>query len=301
MFSLFKKKYTVVVHDGSFHSDEILGCAIMSIYLKGRMRIVRTRDPHIISGADYVLDVGGVYNHDMHMYDHHQTEGAGVRDNGIPYATAGLIWKHYGRQIVKNEDLWNSIDRKLVQPIDAVDNGVDLIETKFDGVYPYGLHQIVATRRPTWREEGDINMDKEFAHLVEFFKDILKRELEIERDKMLANKEVAKAVEVSPYESIVVLHENFPFEEALRDYPNILFVVSPRLDGTWRVAGVQKEKDSFELRKPLPHAWAGLRGQALQMITGEPKARFCHRALFLAVAEDKDTALRLAKKALILE
>ena len=298
---LFHKKQTVVVHDGSFHADEIFGCAVMSIYLKGRMRIVRTRDPHIISNADFTLDVGGVYNHETRMYDHHQSEGAGIRDNGIPYATAGLIWKHYGRQIVKNEELWNKIDQKLVQPIDAVDNGVDLVAPQFEGVYPYGLHQIVATRRPTWREEGDINMDKEFLHLVEFFKDILKRELEIERDKMIAKKEVAKAVEVSPYEAIVVLHENFPFEEALSEYPNILFVVSPRLDGTWRVAGVQKQRDSFDLRKPLPSAWAGLRGQALQMITGEPKARFCHRALFLAVADDKDTALRLAKKALILE
>jgi uncharacterized UPF0160 family protein len=298
---LFGKKYTVAVHDGKFHADEIFACAVMDIYLKGRMRVIRTRDEDLIEKADYILDVGGEYDHDARMYDHHQKEGAGVRDNGIPYATAGLIWKHYGKKIIKNEELWQIIDKKMVQPIDASDNGVDLVSSNFTDVFPYGISSVINTRRPTWREEGQIDLDKEFLSLVSFFKDLLKRELEIGRDFLIARKEIINAVEVSEYKNFIILNENLPFEDALDDYPEVLFVVSPRADGTWRISGVRKNKHSFERRKDLPSSWGGLRGEALQKMTGEKNVQFCHRGLFLLVANDKETAIRLVKKSLILE
>ncbi len=299
--NLFKRKATVIVHDGGFHTDEIFACAVLDLYFKGALKVVRTRDEAIIAEGEYVLDVGGIYDHDLKRYDHHQPEGAGTRDNGIPYATAGLIWLHYGKKLIKSEELWSIIDSKLVQPIDAVDNGVDIYDQKFPGVYPYSLQTIVGSRLPTWREEGQIDLDQEFLTLVDFMKDLLTRELEIARDNLLAKREVSQAVTESPYESIVVLEENYPFEETLGLFPHILFVVSPRSDGSWRVAGIRDNMGNFDsIRRRLPETWAGLRGQALKTITGEAGARFCHSKRFLCIAEDRDSAIRLAKKALIL-
>lgn len=299
MFNLFKKKYTIVVHDGRFHTDEIFGCAVMDIFLRGNIKIIRTRDESIIGKGDYVLDVGGVYDHDSHLYDHHQAGGAGARSNTIPYATAGLIWLHYGKKIIKNEELWNMIDTKLVQPIDAIDNGVDIADSKFHNVYPYSLQSIVSSRMPTWREEDEIDLDTEFLSLVDFVKEILKRELEIGRDMLLAKKEVIKSISHSEHPNIIVLDKNYPFDETLQLYPDISFVVSPRSDGSWRIAGVRNDLSTFDsLRKKLPAPWAGLRGEALKKITGESGARFCHNKLFLCVADTKESAIRLAKMAL---
>lgn len=299
--NLFKRKSKVIVHDGGFHTDEIFACAVLDIYLKGNMKIIRTRDEAVIETGDYVLDVGGVYDHRTQRYDHHQPEGAGARENGIPYATAGLIWLHYGKKLIKSEELWNIIDAKLVQPIDAIDNGVNLSESKFPGIYPYSLQSIVGSRMPTWREEGTIDVDHEFLVLVDFMKDILTRELEIARDNLLSKREVAQAVALTPYEGIVILDENYPFEETLALYPDVLFVVSPRSDGSWRVAGIRDNMGNFDsLRKKLPETWAGHRGEALQEITGEPGARFCHSKRFLCVAENKESAIKLARKALTL-
>jgi uncharacterized UPF0160 family protein len=299
MFNFFKKKYTVVTHDGRFHADEIFACAVLDIFLKGNIKVIRTREEDIINNADFVLDVGGVYDHQSRRYDHHQSEGAGERANGIPYATAGLIWLHYGKKIIKSEELWLALDSKLVQPIDAIDNGVDLTQSKFQNIYPYSLQSIVSSRMPTWREEFEVDINTEFASLVDFMKEIIKRELEIARDMLLAKKEVIRAIEDSDHQNILVLNKNYPFDETLQSYPNITFVISPRPDGSWRVAGVRNDLSTFDsLRMKLPSSWGGLRGEALKRISGENGARFCHNKLFLCVADNKESAIRLAKKAL---
>ncbi len=123
MFKIFSPKKTIVVHDGAFHADEICACAILSIIEDDRIKIIRSRDEHIAEKADYVLDVGGIYDHQKQRYDHHQNGGAGKRENGLEYATAGLVWKHYGKFLVKSDELFNRIDEQLIQPIDMIDNG----------------------------------------------------------------------------------------------------------------------------------------------------------------------------------
>ena len=41
------------------------------------------------------LDVGGSYDAEARIFDHHQ-RGAPLRPDGQPYSSFGLIWKHYG-------------------------------------------------------------------------------------------------------------------------------------------------------------------------------------------------------------
>ena len=87
---------TVVTHSGNFHGDDVFAVAAFQLLLGvDEVQVIRTRDDATIEKGDYVVDVGGVYDHEQNRYDHHQP-GAPVRENGIPYAAFGLMWKHYG-------------------------------------------------------------------------------------------------------------------------------------------------------------------------------------------------------------
>src|SRR4051812_33272402 len=87
----------LVTHSGGFHADELLSSVILT-RLFPQARIVRSRAPEWITpGSDRIIyDVGGAYGADMRIFDHHQ-RGAPLREDGQPYSSFGLIWKHYGR------------------------------------------------------------------------------------------------------------------------------------------------------------------------------------------------------------
>src|SRR5690554_5270603 len=77
-------------HSGKFHSDDVFSAALLT-YLNPNIDIIRDYDiPEDFEGI--VFDIGGG------KFDHHQ-EGALVRDNGIPYAAFGLLWKEFGTLI----------------------------------------------------------------------------------------------------------------------------------------------------------------------------------------------------------
>jgi hypothetical protein len=54
---------TIATHSGSFHCDEALGCYLLRQTDEfAGARIVRSRDPEVLKGADVVIDVGAVYD-----------------------------------------------------------------------------------------------------------------------------------------------------------------------------------------------------------------------------------------------
>lgn len=71
-----KKMNTLKVigtHDGKFHCDEVLACAMLKLLPEYKDAIVkRSRDPVILDSCDIVVDVGGVFDPTIHRYDHHQ-------------------------------------------------------------------------------------------------------------------------------------------------------------------------------------------------------------------------------------
>src|SRR5437764_1161911 len=95
---------TIVAHNGNFHADDVFAVATVLLVLERSdfpawrqaiPKIIRTRDPKTIEKADFVVDVGGVYDAENNRFDHHQAGGAGTRANGIPYASFGLVWKKF--------------------------------------------------------------------------------------------------------------------------------------------------------------------------------------------------------------
>src|SRR3989338_10239311 len=106
----------LITHNGSFHTDDIFAAATLSLLLEKKgepFEIIRTRDEEIIKSADYVFDVGGIYEREKNRFDHHQPGGAGRRvlsgvegeKFGIEYSSFGLVWEKFGVDLAGNKEV----------------------------------------------------------------------------------------------------------------------------------------------------------------------------------------------------
>ncbi|MFT7328374.1 MAG: uncharacterized UPF0160 family protein [Crocinitomicaceae bacterium] len=304
MINLFKKKKTIVAHSGSFHADDIFACATLGLHLDREnipYRIIRTRDEDVITSADYVVDVGGIHDEEIERYDHHQSGGAGKRDNGIPYASFGLVWKKYGPLLCNDLNIFSDIDRRIVQPIDAIDNGISISEPVECGLCEYGIYGIVGAYQNTWKEAGDIKKQyNNFVVLVDFFKKIISRELERSMHRLEMVDVIQEIYDTATEKKILEIPYHVgvsPLIQVLDKHKEVMFIVC-RSNTNWKALAMRKEACSFENRKSFPELWAGKRGNQLAEITGVEDALFCHNAMFMAVAGSKEGAMKLAKLAL---
>src|SRR3989338_10478532 len=170
-------KVKIVTHNASFHTDDVFAVATLQIFLKDvATEVIRTRDPEIIKTSDFIVDVGGIHDEKLKRFDHHQFGGAGERENKIPYASFGLVWKAYGEKITGNKSIADSIDKKLVQYVDAIDNGIDVSKSIFPDVDPYIIQNIAFAFSPTWKEKNYDTLEA-FNTLVSLAKKLLEREI----------------------------------------------------------------------------------------------------------------------------
>jgi uncharacterized UPF0160 family protein len=285
---------TVATHSGKFHADDVFAVATLKIYSHGNLKVMRTRDQQTIEKADWVVDVGNVYNRKKNRFDHHQPKGAGKRKNGVPYASFGLVWKKYGKSLCGSKKVADYIDKKLVQQIDAKDNGFNVFKMSKD-VYPYTISDAIAALNLAWDEKGIKN--KAFTNAVSIAQDVLQREIKLARAKQRARKYVLNSIKNTNDKRIVVLNRNYPWKEFIMPYQEPLFVVYPDSNG-WVVAGVRKNLVSFKIRRSFPKSWTGKREKQFAKISGVKDAVFCHRNLFMAVAKSRKGAIQLAKIAL---
>lgn len=296
-------KIKLVTHNAKFHTDDVFAIATLFIALgKENCEVIRTRDEALIAAADYVVDVGNVYDESRNRFDHHQIGGAGERENGIPYASFGLVWKKLGEQVCGSAEIAQAIDRAMVQAVDAGDNGYDLITFLTPDARLFDINSIVNQYRPTWKEEeGD--WDERFTSAVLWAEGVLKRQIKMEQDYAESRAVILSAYESVPDKRLVVIPEQYDVGReavvsALADKPEALYAILFRKDsGDWQVVAMSKD-NTFEPRKPLPEAWAEKIGRELEDVTGVNGAHFCHRNRFMCLATSKEGALKLAKLAL---
>ncbi|MDO8510200.1 MAG: MYG1 family protein [bacterium] len=285
----------IVTHNSRFHTDDVFAVAALTLLL-GEVRVIRTREPSAFADADYVVDVGNLYDPGARRFDHHQEGGAGARQNGVPYASFGLVWKTYGKEIAGSEAVFEKIDQKLVQPIDAMDNGIDILMPK-NAVSPYLIQDITFAFGSSWKEK-DRDIDAAFMEMVGLAKKILEREIIRSRDEIEATTYVEEAYRRADDKRVVVLEDAYPYD-ALVSHHEVLYVVRPNIQSAnWKVEAVSAGLRTYAVRKPLPAEWAGKRDEDLAALTGVADALFCHNGRFLAVAGSKAGALSLAKLAL---
>lgn len=283
----------LITHNDRFHADDVFATAALKILFGDQItEIIRTRDEELFPTADIIYDVGGEYNPDENKFDHHQAGYDEKQENGIPYSSFGLIWKKWGEEICGSAEAAEIVRYRLVQSIDAHDNGFKTHEKLDETFSHYSIDGMIAAFGPTWKEDNDF--DTRFFQAVDLVKPVLEREILSAQHTVEAIPILQEAYDRAEDKGIVELDQYMPFGNFFKEKEEVLYVVSPNKEKTqWRVVVLQEE--SFVNRKDLPSEWAGLRDEELQKVSGVEDATFCHRGLFLAVAKSKEGALELAR------
>jgi uncharacterized UPF0160 family protein len=298
----------LVTHQNGFHADDVLAYAILKEVLTKQgetWTITRSRDYDVIAEADIAFDIGNEYDPARNRYDHHQKERAGARPNGVLYASAGLIWKHFGKELCSNTPVWETIDKALICELDAVDNGQNFVgELLFKEVTYTHLGMHIANFEPTMYEEKnpEILLDA-FEKASEFARGVLVRMIHAVEAQEKAFQEASATYHGSEDKQILVFDKNFerPIWKRLAEYPEILYAVYPNeFAGTWKVECVPTKPTTLDSRKLFPESWRGLRDADLQAVTGLDDAQFCHPSGFLLGAVSKESAVKLAKMSLLM-
>ena len=117
----------IATHSGKFHADETLAVFMLKQLPEyANAQIIRTRDPLELATCDIVVDVGAVYDHSTGRYDHHQRSFNDTfsSDFAVKLSSAGLIYKHYGKQVLcrlldwpESHPLLNVIYLKIYQEL----------------------------------------------------------------------------------------------------------------------------------------------------------------------------------------
>ncbi|WP_047456395.1 MYG1 family protein [Rhizobium rhizogenes] len=295
----------LVTHSGGFHADELLSSVILT-RLFSQARIVRSRAPEWITpGADRIIyDVGGKYDAAERIFDHHQ-RGAPLRDDGQPYSSFGLIWKHYGRDYLAAfglpeahiEALHTSFDNSFVLPVDLVDNGA-LSPSVAGQLAGLTLPALLETLKPVFDETDPKAEDRGFQSALAIARSFVEARIGQSAAKLRAEALVHQAIVETGEGRILELPMGMPFRPAIvkAGADHLLFVVHPR-DKDWCLTGIRRADQGFELRADLPAAWAGLTNGELEVVCGVEGASFCHNGRFIAAAKTREAALAMAELA----
>lgn len=293
----------LVTHSGGFHADELLSSVILT-RLHPQARIMRSRAPEWITpaGDRIIYDVGGAYDADAGIFDHHQ-RGAPLRDDGQPYSSFGLVWKHFGRTYLAAigvpdahvEDVHRSFDTSFVLPIDLVDNGA-LSPATAGPLAGLTLSALLETLKPSFDNREAGADDAAFQRALAIARAFVEASVEKKAAKLRAETLVLEAIAATGDGRVLELPLGMPFRPAIvkAGADHLLFVVHPR-DKDWCVTGIRKAEDGFELRADLPATWAGLTDGDLEKASGVEGAAFCHNGRFIAAAKTRQAALALAQ------
>ena len=292
----------LVTHSGGFHADELLSSVVLT-RLFPEAELVRSRAPEWLApGGDRIIyDVGGAYDPDARIFDHHQ-RGAPLRDDGQPYSSFGLIWKHFGRDYLAAvgvpaahvETIHASFDTNFVLLIDLLDNGA-LSPSVAGPLAGLTLPTLLETLKPVFDDKGPGVDDRAFATALGVARGFVEAGIAQRAAKLRAEALVMRAIAETGPGRVLELPNGMPFRPAVlkSGADQLLFVVHPR-DGDWCVTGIRRNDDGFELRADLPAAWAGLTNGELEAASGVEGATFCHNGRFIAAARTREAALALA-------
>jgi uncharacterized UPF0160 family protein len=289
----------IATHDGSFHADEVFAIAALGL-LGEPIEVLRTRDRSVLASADLRVDVGFRYDPGTGDFDHHQREFDGVRENGIRYASFGLIWREFGARVCDgDEEVAAAVDASLVQGVDANDTGQQLSESLVDGVYPLTVNGVVGGFNARWDETLAPEQERlRFDEAVDLARGILAREVLSAASGRRSAHIVQEAIAAAVDPRLIEIGVNAPWKQVLVPAaPEALYIIYPKRQG-FGLEAVPRELGSFENRRDLPAAWGGLEGDDLVAVTGVSDALFCHAKRFLVVASSHEGIEQLARLAL---
>eukprot|EP00188_Purpureofilum_apyrenoidigerum_P003067 Plantae.Rhodophyta-Purpureofilum_apyrenoidigerum.ctg31194.p1 GENE.Plantae.Rhodophyta-Purpureofilum_apyrenoidigerum.ctg31194~~Plantae.Rhodophyta-Purpureofilum_apyrenoidigerum.ctg31194.p1 ORF type:complete len:374 (-),score=58.10 Plantae.Rhodophyta-Purpureofilum_apyrenoidigerum.ctg31194:65-1066(-) len=310
-------------HNGTFHCDEALACFMLRQLDTYRdAKVVRTRDEAVLKDLEVVVDVGSVYDPQALRFDHHQRgfEETFGPDWRTKLSSAGLIYKHFGRDVIgailegkpSAEELdmvYTQVYKSFIEEVDGIDNGINQFAS--DQLPRYELNTTLSKRvsrlnppwnGPTHNEEDGFHkaMALTGSELVEVVKHTYYSWLpgkQIVRDAFLSR------YSVDPSGELIVLAQYCPWQThiyAIEDevHTTVKYVVYEDTSCKWRVQCVNVSSGSFQSRKPLPAPWRGLRDEELSKVSGIPGCVFVHSSGFIGGNQTKDGVLAMTRAAL---
>ena len=307
----------IVTHSGKFHADDAWAVAVLKI-LFPQAAVVRTRDPARVEAADFAVDVGGIWDAATGRFDHHQKGFTGARPTGVPYASAGLVWREYGALCVcalalahtgqrvsddKAIEMAQAIDADIVQYLDLSDVGAAK-----NAPGGYGLSAVVSGFNPNWLDEqrlgygdaADEHRLAQFTRAMELLTDIMINAVKYRVGASLSVEQVRHAEVLEEGRVLFLENGALPWSQVVRkEMPKVLFVISHNIaEQRHMIHTVPVSPDSFAARADLPEAWAGLRDEKLAAVTGVHDAGFCHNGRFIASAKSYEGIRSMASLAL---
>lgn len=307
----------IVTHSGKFHADDAWAAAVLNIVFPG-CEIIRTRDPATIVAADFAVDVGGIWDPASGRFDHHQKGFDGARQSGVPYASAGLVWREYGARCVgilaaehagyqlppdKAREIAYAIDTDIVQYLDLSDVGAAK-----SAPGSYGLSAVISGYNTNWLDEQRLGYGEaleayrmaQFRRAMTVLADSMVNAVKYRVGAMLAVEQVRQAQVLADGRLLFLENGALPWSQLVRkEMPKVLFVLSHSIaEQRYMLHTVPLNTESFDARADLPEAWAGLRDAELAAVTGVPDAGFCHNGRFIASAKSYEGAYAMALLAL---
>jgi len=324
-------------HDGVFHCDEALGCAMLQMMPAwAGSTIVRTRNDKELDKCDIVIDVGAIYDHSKLRYDHHQRTFSsnlseehadvpvGSRPEGFStkLSACGLVYKHYGMKdllpvLTKGSGLpdeilpvvYKKIYQGFVEEVDAIDNGIDISAGELRYRISTNLSARVGQLNPLWNEDGgkprrnDVFREA-MALTGHEFRESVRR---LTKSWFPARSIVESAISArkSLHESgeIMMLDKFCPWQGHLSDIEK-----EQNIEGVLKYVLFQDSGGSWRIqavsaegfasRKALPSTWRGVRDAELSSVAGIAGCVFCHASGFIGGNQTYDGAFEMAVTAL---
>lgn len=273
----FKRGYT---HAGRFHADDVFSTALL------RMLWPEIKIQRVIEAPKNVDSI--VYDMGRGEFDHHQ-EDAPVRDNGVPYAAFGLLWREFGPVLLtskcaadKIQEVVQRFDESFVQPLDLDDN------TGCGNM----LASIIGAFNPYWDE--NIDGDRNFWQAVQFAQTVLERKLGFLCSQFRADMVVEEAMKKME-DAVVKLPVYAPWKSVIVR-SEAQFVIYPSQRGGFCAQAVPG-KEEGSLRCPFPASWAGKEDSALEDASHISGLRFCHKGRFLVAGDTEKSCITACKEA----
>lgn len=310
-------------HSGNCHADDVLAAYLYSLYcllalnqkITYIVRLAEAPSMEELGINDIVFDLGGKFDNRKY-FDHHQTGGPGIsRKNNIPYSSVGLIWRKFGHEIVQKllklyrfenldeNQIWCLIDGRLIQPIDAIDNGLSLKESGEQSVCNrLSLSKVIGMCNNTY--PGEIAQENENFESALFIFDIVfnnffKAAISSVNAFYTANENIDLK---SSNGNVIVFKEHQSWKDWMFSSENydklktVKFVAFPNPERNVFEWVAVYDRVTGENRAIAPAEWRGKTQEEdgeLEKVSGVPDAVFCHKEGFIGGARTKEGCLRM--------
>lgn len=166
-------------HGGAMHADDVFAAAILKL-IDDKFEIIRQRhreDELPLDDNVLIFDIG------LGCFDHHQKD-AKLRPSGKKYASVGLIFAEFWKDMGLTEEEYTYLDKTLIEKIDYSDNYGDLCDYSTMIDY-FNLSWIILKNKS---DDAIFNLENKcFEKAIEFAQEIILNELNFYRNKSSNN------------------------------------------------------------------------------------------------------------------